>query len=74
MITKQKPIIKKRFSKRRNAVSESETNTIQKLQDLNDSIKIYSPIDDQIHTIKKSYINNPILLYNWIQPIRHTEC
>ena len=37
--TKQKQIIKKRFSKRRNAVSESETNTTQELQDLKESIK-----------------------------------
>ena len=38
IITKQKKIIKKRFSKQRNAVSESETNTIKELQDLKDSI------------------------------------
>ena len=82
---KTKQIIKRIFSKRRNAVSESETNTIQEYQDL----KNY-PIDDQIYfsdleatspssikgkrKIQKSYINKPIRLYNWNQPIRHIEC
>ena len=42
-ITKPKLIIKKRFSKRHNAVSESETKTIQELQDSKDSIKRITP-------------------------------
>ena len=36
IITKQKQVIRKRFSKQRNAVSESETNTLQELHDLKD--------------------------------------
>ena len=46
---KRKQIIRKRFSKRRNAVSESDTNTILELLDLKDSINKNNPIDDQIH-------------------------
>ena len=37
-MNKQKKIIRKRFSKQRNAVSESETTAIQELHNLNDSI------------------------------------
>ena len=48
IITKTKQIIKKRFSKRRNAVSDSETNTIQERQDLKDSKSQNNPIEDQI--------------------------
>ena len=48
IITKQKQILKRRFSKRRNAVSESGTNTIQELEDFKDSIKTNNPIEDQI--------------------------
>ena len=39
IISKQKQIIRKRFSKQRNAVSESETGAIQELHNLKDSIK-----------------------------------
>ena len=46
---KLKQIIRKRFSKRRNAVSESDTNTILELLDLKDSINKNNSIDDQIH-------------------------
>ena len=38
IIYQQKQIIRKRFSKQRNAVSESETTTIQKLHNLKNSI------------------------------------
>ena len=48
IITKQKQIIRKRFSKKVNAVSESDTNTTQELQKLKDSISKNIPIDDQI--------------------------
>ena len=48
IITKQMQIIRKRFSKQRNPVSESETNTIQELQDLKDSINKNNPIEDHI--------------------------
>ena len=89
IINKQKQIIIKRFSKRRNAVSESETSDIRKLHILKDSINKNHQIDDQIYfsdsettspaSIKgklrknKSYTNKPIRLYNWYRPIRHIE-
>ena len=38
LINKQKQTIRKKISKRRNAVSESETTAIQKLHNLKDSI------------------------------------
>ena len=76
IITKQKHFIKRRFSKRQNAVSESETNTLQELQDFKDLIKKNKPIDDQIQfsdseastlssikikrKLRKSFINKPI--------------
>ena len=44
-----KKYIKRQFSKQRNAVSESETNTIQKLYDLKDLINKNNPIDDQTY-------------------------
>ena len=46
-IIKQKQIIKRRFSEKRNAVSESDKNTIQELQDLKDSINKINPIENQ---------------------------
>ena len=48
IISKQKQIIRKRFSKRRSAVSESETSEIQELYNLKDSINKNNQIDDQL--------------------------
>ena len=78
LLTKQKQIINKRFSKRQNAVPESETDTKQELQDLKNSINQKNPIEDQIYfsdseattpssikgkrKINKSYTNTPIRL------------
>ena len=89
VINKRKQISRKRFSKRRNAVSESETSAIQELHNLKDSINKNHQINNQIYfsdpettspasikgkrTIKKSYSNKPIGLYNWNKPIRHIE-
>ena len=49
IINKQKQIIGKRFSKRRNAVSESETTATQELHNLEDSINKNHQIDDQLY-------------------------
>ena len=49
IINKQKQIIRKRFSKRRNAVSESETTAIHELHNLKDSINKNHQIDDQLY-------------------------
>ena len=46
IINKQKQIIRKRFLKRRNAVSESETSAIQELHNLKDSINKNHQTDD----------------------------
>ena len=88
-INKLKQITRKRFTKRRNAVSESETSSIQELHNLKDSINknhqnyghIYFSDSETTSPasikgkcrIKKSYKNNAIRLYNWNQPIRHIE-
>ena len=85
----QKQIIKELFSKRRNAVSETDTNTIQQLQDLKGSFNKNNPIENQKYfsdseatsissinrkrRIKKSYISKPVRLYNWNQPKGHIE-
>ena len=42
-------MIRKRFSKQRNAVSESDTNTIQELQELKDPINKNNPIGEQLN-------------------------
>ena len=79
----------KKFSKRRNAVSESETTAKHELHNLKDSINKNHQIDDQLYftdsetpsqssvkgkrKIKKCYANKPIQLYNWNQPTRHIE-
>ena len=89
IINKQKQTIRKRFSKLRNAASKSETSEIQKLHNLNDSINKTHQIDDQLYftdsettsqasikgerRIKNHYLNKPIPLYNWNQPIRHIK-
>ena len=77
------------FQKRRNAISEPDTNKIQDLQDLKNLINKMAPIGDQLYFFdseattpssivgkrksKKSYINKPIRVNNWYQPIRHIE-
>ena len=89
IINKEKQIIGKRFSKQRNAVSESEITAIHELHNLKDSINKNHQIDDQLYftdsettsqasvkgkgKIKNCYTNNPIRLYNWNQPMRHIE-
>ena len=80
IIAKQKQIIKFFFSKRRNAVTESEKNTIQELQDLKYPINTKKQLENQKlfsdskatspSSIKekrrkeKSYFNKPVCLYN----------
>ena len=48
IISKEKQIIRKRFSKRTNAISESETSAIRELHILKDSINKNCQIEDQI--------------------------
>ena len=89
LITKQRQITRKRFSKNRNAFSESETNSLDELYKLKESIDKNCPIHDQLYfsdsettsnsskrgkrRIKKQYKHKPVHLYNWNQPIRHID-
>ena len=47
IITKQRQIIKGKFLKRRNAVSQPETNTIKELQNMKDSVNENDPTENQ---------------------------
>ena len=87
--SKQRQITRKRFSKRRNAVSESEVSNLDALCKLKDTINKNHPVRDQLyfsdseatsHSSKqgkirkqKIYKNKPVRLYSWNQPIRHIE-
>ena len=89
IITKQRQITRKRFSKNRNAFSESETSSLDELYKLKESIDKNCPIHDQLYfsdsettsnsskrgkrRIKKQYKHKPVHLYNWNQPIRHID-
>ena len=89
IISKQKQITRKRFSKNRNAFSKSEANSLDALYKLKESVKKNCPIHDQLYfsdtettsnsskrgkrRIKKQYKHRPVHLYNWNQPIRHIE-
>ena len=89
ILSKQRQITRKRFSKRRNAFSESETSHLQELYRLETSKKINNPVKDPLYfsdskttshsskqgkrRIKNSYKNKPVQLYNWNQPIIHIE-
>ena len=89
ILSKQSQITRKRFSKRRNAVSESEVSNLDALCKLKDTINKNYPVHDQLYfsdseatspsskqgkrSIKKIYKNKPVRLYNRNQPIRHIE-
>ena len=82
IITKQRQITRKRFSK-------SETNSLDELYKLKESIDKNCPIHNQLYfsdsettsnsskrgkrRIKKQYKHKPVHLYNWNQPIRHID-
>ena len=88
-ISKQKQITRKRFSKNRNAFSESEASSLDELYKLKESINKNCPIQDQLYfsdsettsnsskrgkrRIKRQYKHKPVHLYNWNQPIRHID-
>ena len=89
IINKQRQITRKKFSKNRNAFSESEANSLDELYKLKKSIDKNCPIHDQLYfsdsettsnslkrgkrRIKKQYKHKPVQLYNWNQPIRHID-
>ena len=87
--SKQRQITRKRFSKNRNAIFESEASSLDELHKLKESINKNYPIHDQLfffdsettsnsskrgkRRIKKQYKHKPVHLYNWNQPIRHID-
>ena len=87
IISKQRQITRRRFSKNRNAYSESEVSSLDALYKLKESVNKNCPIHDQLYfsdsettsnsskrgknRIKKKYKNKPVYLYNWNQPNRH---
>ena len=75
IINKQRQITRKRYSKNRNAFSESEASNLDELYKLKESIDKNCPIHDQRgkRRIKKQYKHKPVHLYNWNQPIRHID-
>ena len=89
IINKQRQITRKRFSKNRNAFSESEANSLDELYKLKESINKNCPIHDQLYfsdsektsnsskggkiRTKKQYKHKPVHQYNWNQPIRHID-
>ena len=81
ILCKQRQITRTRFSKRRNAVSESESSNLEELYRLKDSINKNYQVNDQLYfsdsettsqssiqgkrRIKKSFKNKQVRLYNW---------
>ena len=49
IISKQRQIIRKRFSKRRNAVSESEVSNLDALCKLKETVNKNYPVHDQLY-------------------------
>ena len=86
IISKQRQITRKRFSKNRNAFSESEVSSLDALYKLKESVNKNCPFHDQLYfsdsettsnsskrgkrRIKKLYKHKRVYLYNWNQPIR----
>ena len=89
IISKQRQITRKRFSKNRNAFCESEVSSLDALYKLKESVNKNCPIHDQLYfsdseltsnsskrgkrRIKKQYKHKPVHLYNSNQPIRHID-
>ena len=89
IISKQRQIKQKRFSKNRNAFSELEVSSLDALYKLKESVNKNCRIHDQLYfsdsettsnsskrgkrNIKKIYKHKPVHLYNWNQPIRHID-
>ena len=89
VLSKQRQITRKRFSKRGDTVSESETSNLEELYRLNDSVNENYQFIDTIYfsdsettspssiqgkrRINETYKNKPVRLHNWNQPIKHIE-
>ena len=77
ILSKQRQITRKRFSKQRNAFSESETSHLEELYRLKDSVNKNYQVNDTLYfsdsettsiqgkrRIKNTYKNKPVRLYN----------
>ena len=89
ILSKQRQITRRRFSKQRNAFSESETNHLEELYRLKDSINKDYHVNDTLYFFdsettsqssiqgkrraENTYKKKPVRLYNWNQPIKHIE-
>ena len=89
ILSKRKQIARKRFSMRRNALSESEVSNLDALCKLKDTVNKNYPVHDQLYffdseatsqsskqekrRLKNIYKNKQVRLYSWNQPIRHIE-
>ena len=89
ILSEERQITRKSFSKRRNAVSESETSNLEELYRIKESINKNYQVNDTLffsdsettsqssiqgkRRIKMTYKNKPVRLYNWNQPIKHIE-
>ena len=87
ILRKQRQITRKRFSKHRNAFSESKVSSLDALYKVEDSINQTYPIQDPVYfsdsetntisskkgknRIKKKHKHKPVHQHNWSQPIRH---
>ena len=87
IISKQRQLTRKRFSKHRNAFSEQEVCSLDALYKIEDTKNNTYPIQDPVYfsdsetsslsskkgknRIKKKHKHKPVHLYNWSQPIRH---
>ena len=85
ILNKQRQITRKRFSKNRNAFSESKASNLDELYKLKESIDKNCPIHDQLYfsdsetisnsskrgkrRIKKQYKHKPVNLYNGINQL-----
>ena len=89
ILSQQRQIARKRFSKYRNAFSESEVSSLDALYKVEGSINQTYPTKDPIYFsdselntisskkgkngIKKKHKHKPVHLYKWNQPIRHNN-
>ena len=89
ILSKQRQITRKRFSKQRNAFAELETSHLQELYRLKDSINKSYPVKDPVYfsdsettshssiqgkrRTKNTYKNKPVRTYSWNQPIKHIK-
>ena len=89
ILSKNRQITRRRFSKQRNAFSESEKSHLKELYRVKDSVNKNYQANDTLffsdsettsqssnqgkRRIKNTYKNKQVRLYNWNLPIKHIE-